>query len=86
MSRQDDHEGRLRLSFRCSRQWSQLTAISGQSEVRYCATCRSAVHRVHTEDEFEREAAAGHSVALDLGGDQYMIGDPLPRGPNGRRP
>lgn len=85
MGRHDD-EGSLRLSFRCSRQWSQLSAISGESNVRYCATCQSAVHRVRTEGEFEQEAAAGHCVALDLGGDQYLVGDPLPRGPYGRRP
>jgi hypothetical protein len=85
MARQTNDEGGLRLSFRCPKRWSQLSRISGEAGVRYCTTCRSAVRRVSTEDEVEQEAAAGNCVALDLGGDQYMIGDPLPRDHQGKR-
>jgi hypothetical protein len=85
MARQSNDEEGLRLSFRCSKRWSQLSRISGEAGVRYCTTCRSAVHRVLTECEFEKEAAAGNCVALDLGGGQYMIGDPLPLDHQGKR-
>jgi hypothetical protein len=85
MTTRDDQGGALRLSFRCSRRWGDLSKIAGDEGVRYCATCRSAVHRVRTEVEFQQEAAAGHCVALDLGQGQYMVGDPLPRDSYGKR-
>jgi hypothetical protein len=84
MGKQDD--GNLRLSFRCSRQWSQLSPIAGEPDVRYCTSCRAAVHRVRTQGEFQQEAAAGHCVALKLGRDDYLVGDPLPRQSYGKQP
>jgi len=53
---------RLRIEFRCPRQWSQLVPTE-DATVRYCTECQEPVYLCATDDELVAHAQANHCVA-----------------------
>lgn len=78
MSDRSPRDETMLLRFRCDRRWEDLDRVVGRRNVRYCRTCRSAVHAVRDAAAFDRQAAAGHCVALREAGGDMLIGDPEP--------
>ena len=53
---------RLRIEFRCPRQWSQLVPTE-DATVRYCTECQEPVYLCETDDELVAHAQANHCTA-----------------------
>jgi uncharacterized protein (TIGR02996 family) len=56
----------LRFKFRCPLKWENLKPTE-VAAVRFCQSCRKAVHYCHSIEEAQAHAEAGHCVAVDLG-------------------
>lgn len=55
---------RLRINYRCPRQWSQLIPTD-DATVRYCTECQEPVYLCTTDDELVAHAQANHCVARE---------------------
>lgn len=55
---------RCRLSDKCTQRWQSLEALQGNSHMRYCTLCQSAVHLVEHEHELVELVRQGKSVAV----------------------
>lgn len=55
---------RLRIEFRCPRQWSQLVPTD-DATVRYCTECQEPVYLCANDDELVVHAQANHCVARE---------------------
>ena len=75
LSTQIAHMTNCKLSFVCSEEWRHLIAgdVSG---VRHCGSCKTDVHAVYSESEFEVQKEQGHCVALFLDDGAVTMGMP----------
>ncbi len=76
--------GNCSFSFVCTKRWADLTEVTGQTDRRFCNTCKKDVHLCRTQEEFAARGRAGECVAIrnveghEAASDLELLGELLP--------